>query len=396
MHHDLVIRVCLVNPADRAAAASLLKQAGLEFMPCTDCDTLNAQAVQEFGILLIEEACLTAQTLETLNGVLDGQPSWSDLPVILLVKRVAHAELRKPWSLRIRNLIMLERPITSTALISVIRMALRARQRQYEVRDLIASLRKVNLSLEQRVSERTMQLARTMEKLTRSNQDLERFASIASHDLQEPLRMVKGFVELLAERYKDELDDKAKEYIGFAVDGAHRMSILVSDLLKYSRAGGQDLVLAPASLETLLDTVLINMQVAIGESGAVITHDPLPTVMVGAGLITQVIQNLIGNAIKFRRPNQPCQIHVSAEENGNDWVFSIRDNGIGIDPQSKDKIFVIFERLHGRDEYEGTGIGLAICKKIVERHGGRIWIESEPGKGTTFYFTIPNVNVPTT
>jgi light-regulated signal transduction histidine kinase (bacteriophytochrome) len=201
--------------------------------------------------------------------------------------------------------------------------------------------------------------------------------------------MVKGFVDLLAERYTDALDDKAKEYIGFAVDGASRMSILINDLLTFSRAGGQELVLAPTRLEALLDTVLINMKVALGESGAVITHDPLPTVTVGAGQITQVIQNLISNAIKFRTPDRPCRIHVSAKEDGNDWVFSIRDNGIGIDPQFKDKIFVIFERLHGRDEYAGTGIGLAICKKIVERHGGRIWIESEPGKGTTFFFTIP-------
>jgi signal transduction histidine kinase len=372
-----------------AVAASLLQRAGLAFQPCPDFDTLTAQAVREFGALLIEEECLTARRIEKLNGFLDEQPAWSDLPVLLLVKRVARSELGKPWALRIHKPIVIERPIISAALVSVLQMAIRARQRQYEVRDLIASLREANQSLEQRVNERTAQLARTMEELTRSNNELERFASIASHDLQEPLRMVKGFVDLLAERYTDALDDKAKEYIGFAVDGASRMSILINDLLTFSRAGGQELVLAPTRLEALLDTVLINMKVALGESGAVITHDPLPTVTVGAGQITQVIQNLISNAIKFRTPDRPCRIHVSAKEDGNDWVFSIRDNGIGIDPQFKDKIFVIFERLHGRDEYAGTGIGLAICKKIVERHGGRIWIESEPGKGTTFFFTIP-------
>ena len=226
-------------------------------------------------------------------------------------------------------------------------------------------------------------------ELTRSNKELEQFASIASHDLQEPLRMITGFVELLKQDYQDKLDDKAKEYISFAVDGARRMSVLIKALLAYSRAGGADLILAPANIEAVLGTVLTNMKMSIRESGTVVTHDPLPTVVADAGQIIQVIQNIIGNAIKFRSSGQPCQVHVSAKAEGKEWLFSIRDNGIGIDPLFKDRIFVIFERLRAREEHDGSGIGLAICMKIVERHGGRIWVESAPGAGSTFYFALP-------
>ena len=252
-----------------------------------------------------------------------------------------------------------------------------------EIKHARIELEAANELLEQRVAERTAQLEQ-------SNRELEQFTSIASHDLKEPLRMVTGFVELLAQHCKDSLDDKAKEYISFAVDGAKRMSALITALLTYSRAGGRDIVLEPTNVDAVLGTVLINMKVTLAESAATVTHDPLPAVRADAGQITQVLMNLIGNAIKFRSPDRPCQVHVSAKAVGNEWVFSIRDNGIGIDPQYKDRIFMIFERLPGREEREGAGIGLAICKKIVDRHGGRIWIESEPGKGTTFYFTIPN------
>ena len=202
--------------------------------------------------------------------------------------------------------------------------------------------------------------------------------------------MVTSFLQLLEEREKDKLDDKGKEYISFAVDGAKRMSALISDLLRYSRVGGRDIVLESTSIEAVLGTVLINLKVKLQESGAVITHDSLPTVAVDIGQITQVIQNLITNAIKFRSADKPCQVHLSAKADGNQWIFSVRDNGIGIPREEHDCIFVIFQRLHTRSEYEGAGIGLAICKKIVERHGGRIWVESVPGKGSTFHFTLPD------
>jgi hypothetical protein len=231
-------------------------------------------------------------------------------------------------------------------------------------------------------------LKETLAELERSNRELEQFAYVASHDLQEPLRMVSSFTQLLARRYKDKLDADANEFITYAVDGANRMQKMISDLLTYSRVGTRGKPFEPICCEAVLDQAVTNLQVAIEESGAVVTHDPLPTLMADGTQLVQLFQNLIGNAIKFRS-DVPPEIHIGVERTDSEWRFSVRDNGIGIDPQHHDRIFMIFQRLHSREEYPGTGIGLAICKRIVERHGGRIWVESQPGKGATFYFTIP-------
>jgi PAS domain S-box-containing protein len=231
-------------------------------------------------------------------------------------------------------------------------------------------------------------LKETADELERSNQDLMQFAQIASHDLQEPLRMVSGFLKILDERYKPQLDDKAREYIGFAVEGATRMSHLIHDLLAYSRVErkGQKPQLTDARKS--LDVALTNLQNRIKSAGATVTSDEMPTVLADSTQLMQIFQNLIGNAIKFRSPDRPCQIHVGAQKKGNQWVFWVRDNGIGIPPEQFARIFVIFQRLHTRDKYPGTGIGLAICKKIVDRHGGKIWVESKIGEGSTFYFAL--------
>jgi PAS domain S-box-containing protein len=231
-------------------------------------------------------------------------------------------------------------------------------------------------------------LKRTAADLERSNKELEQFAYVASHDLQEPLRMVSSYTQLLAQRYEGQLDDKAKKYINYAVDGAVRMQRLINDLLMYSRVGTRGKPFEPTDSHSVLGETLRNLQAAIEESQAIITNDDLPTVRADASQLAQVFQNLIGNAIKFRLDSPP-HIHVSARDRGHEWVFSVADNGIGIDPQYKDRLFAIFQRLHTKQEYPGTGIGLALCKKIVERHGGRIWFESEPGKGSTFFFSIP-------
>jgi light-regulated signal transduction histidine kinase (bacteriophytochrome) len=224
--------------------------------------------------------------------------------------------------------------------------------------------------------------------LARSNAELEQFAYVASHDLQEPLRTVAGFTQLLAQRYTGQLDAKADEFIAFAVDGVKRMQTLMQDLLAYSRVGTGDEPLQPTDGTAVLQRALASLAMSIQESRARVTHDPLPTVSGVAGQLTRLLQNLIGNALKYRS-ERPPQVHITAQPQGYAWLFAVQDNGIGFEPRHAERIFGVFQRLHTREEYSGTGIGLAMCQKIVERHGGRIWAEGRPGEGATFYFTIP-------
>jgi PAS domain S-box-containing protein len=232
-------------------------------------------------------------------------------------------------------------------------------------------------------------LRRTAEDLARSNKELEQFAYVSSHDLREPLRTVIGFVQILQERYRDKLDAKANEYIHFAVEGSKRMQQLIDDLLAYSRVGNAGVVLQGVNVQYPLGRAMEALKGSIEESGAKITVDPMPTVSADSTLLSQVFQNLIGNSIKFRS-DKPLVIHIGARKERDAWLFWVKDNGIGMDPAYKEKIFVIFKRLHTREKYAGTGIGLAICKKIVEQHGGEIYVESEPGAGSTFFFTLPD------
>ena len=231
-------------------------------------------------------------------------------------------------------------------------------------------------------------LARKVDELARSNAELEQFAYIASHDLQEPLRMVAAYTQLLAERYRGRLDENADKFIGYACEGALRMQTLVRGLLAFSRIGRSDAACVRVDCGAAMEEVLQSLGPAIEESGAVVTHGALPVVWADRSQVTQVLQNLIGNAIKFRGKEAPA-IFVQAEKTGEQWLFSVSDNGIGIAPEYRENIFVVFQRLHTRTEYPGNGIGLAICRKIVERCGGKIWVEAQAGHGSTFRFTLP-------
>ena len=239
--------------------------------------------------------------------------------------------------------------------------------------------------------EAEQQMLQLTEDLKRSNEELEQFAYVASHDLQEPLRAVTSYTQLLAQRYQGNLDDRADKYIHYIVDGATRMQQLINDLLAYSRLGTRGQEFEQADCNAVVKQTMCNLQIAIAETKAVITCDAMPTVMADEFQLVQLFQNLVANSIKFCRQDIPL-IHIAACRQESEWVFSVRDNGIGIDPQYADRIFIIFQRLHGRRQYSGTGIGLAMCKRIVERHGGRIWVESQEGKGATFYFTIPIIS----
>jgi signal transduction histidine kinase len=268
------------------------------------------------------------------------------------------------------------------------------RQSRDELEGLVAQrteeLREANAHLAVELDERRQaeyRLAQYASDLARSNAELEQFAYVASHDLQEPLRMVASFTQLLAKRYQDKLDQDAQEFIHFAVDGATRMQTLINDLLAYSRVGTRGKPFRPTDGEAVFKMAVDNLARSIAKSGAIITHDPLPTVSGDEVQLTQLFQNLIGNAVKFHGREKP-RVHVSARQQDGEWVFAVRDNGIGMAPDQQERIFSIFQRLHHRSEYPGTGVGLAICKKIVERHGGRIWVESEVGRGSTFYFTV--------
>ncbi|HEV7815083.1 MAG TPA: ATP-binding protein, partial [Janthinobacterium sp.] len=272
-----------------------------------------------------------------------------------------------------------------------------------------AALRKAHEELEGRVLERTSALQRSnrqlasevaerqraeavlaqrSQELARSNAELEQMAYVASHDLQEPLRMVASYMQLVEKKYRDRLDADAHEFIGFAVDGATRMQALIDDLLTYSRLGSREHPLQPVDCTAVVETALRSLRMALEESGGQIQCGALPVVMGDAAQLTQLFQNLIANAIKFRGV-QPPEIHIHAEPEDGFWRFAVQDNGIGIAPEYVERIFVMFQRLHSRSRYPGTGIGLAICKKIVERHGGHIWVEPAPRQGATFLFTLP-------
>ncbi len=264
------------------------------------------------------------------------------------------------------------------------------RRAEQELRYSEEKLRNLNSSLEERVAERTALAEERAKELARSNAELQQFVHISSHDLKEPLRMINSFVQLLQKNLEGKLDTDTGEYLHYVLEGARRIQRLIDDLLSYTRLGARSLSPQLLDLGEVVGEALSNLQISIVETGASITCDPMPQVEADRTHLVLLFQNLIGNAIKFNGGKKP-RVHIRAKAEIDSWVFSVEDNGIGIDAQYFEKIFVVFQRLHAREEYPGTGIGLALCKKIVEQHNGKIWVDSEPGKGSTFHFTIPRM-----
>ncbi len=307
-------------------------------------------------------AAVLAQSPRLQDGVAAGLRTWMDVPVILEQEVVAVMRFmsRTPNAYDARNQAL-------AVLIAA------------QVAGAVANAQSIE------------SLLATQAELARSNAELEQFAYVASHDLQEPLRMVASYVGLLERRYRGQLDSDADDFIAFAVDGARRMQALLNGLLDLSRVGTRGGELESTESETAMRDALINLEQAIGEAGADVSNDPLPTVLGDRIQLTQLFQNLVSNAVKFNTSEQP-RVAVTASRSGTLWEFAVADNGIGIDPAHFDRIFQVFQRLHTRDTFEGTGIGLSVCRKIVERHGGTIWPESVKGRGTTFRFTLKAVD----
>jgi signal transduction histidine kinase len=366
---DAETRILILAPTGRDGRliASTLSGAQMAPVICPDLDDFLAQLQDGAAAGLIAQEGLSRQGMKKISNWLAMQPPWSDMPFVVLTSggRPSRATMDQALELEaLGNVTLIERPVRPDTILSSMRAALRARKRQYEMR-------------------------RHEERLTQANRDLEQFAHSASHDLQEPLRAVAIYSELLAARSAKFLDDQAMVYLGYLQSGARRMEMLVRDLLTYTRTSGiEENVREEVDAGEQLEIALANLAHALENTDAEITHDPLPLVKMRAPHLQELFQNLIGNAVKYRR-DEPPRVHVSARPEGDHWRFAVSDNGLGIEKQFHQQIFGIFKRLHTSEKFPGTGIGLAICQRIAERYGGRIWVESELGKGSTFYITIP-------
>lgn len=370
-HLDTRVLVLASIKRDSLLSADILKKAGIETQVCVDLNQLCDELGQGAGAVLVAGEMLTLKGMDRLKALLVKEPSWSHLPFLVVTSsgQISQGN-RQAMSILdpLRNVTLLERPVRTATLISVIRAALADRRRQYETQQLLL-------------------------KLERSNAELNQFASIASHDLQEPLRTVTNYVQLLDRRYGHTFDEAAKDYIGFAVDGTRRMRDLILALLTYAQVGASDAESVPLNTNHLLNEVTGILEVGIKEAEAAIEiQDRLPEIAGDETQLHQLFQNLLHNAIKFRRPGVAPKVVIKGESQNGRVLFSVSDNGIGINKDHTSQIFGIFKKLHSSRDYSGSGIGLAVCQKIVERHQGRIWVESELGKGTTFHFTLPSAD----
>jgi len=361
-------RILILTPTGRDAlliAETLLADA-LPATVCRDSDALLKMLEEGAAAAIIAEEALLPVAVSNIGRWVTSQPPWSDIPFVVLT---SHGVPRPATTRRARefdaldNVTFLERPVRPETVRSSMRAAVRARQRQYQMRD-------------------------RQETLARLNADLEQFAHSASHDLKEPIRNIAIYGELLGVQYSGVLDEQGQQFLQYMISGAKQIEILVNDLLLYTQAASVvEEAPEPCPATQPLEEAIAGLREAIRESGALVIHDPLPDVRIRAVHLQQLFQNLIGNAIKYR--SETPHVHISAEDHDGQWVFSVKDNGIGFDPIYKEQVFGIFKRLHTSTKYSGTGMGLAICQRIVQRYRGRIWTTSELGKGSTFFFAIP-------
>jgi signal transduction histidine kinase len=363
------MRAVILAPIGRDAQLLAATLASLEVDTdvVPDMEVLLAKLGEGAGVALVAEETLSPANGNALAAWLTSQPPWSDLPILILTfsgRPTRESEQRAHDLQALGNVTLMERPVRPETVQSVVRAALRARLRQYEVRS-------------------------RQEELIRANADLEQFAYSASHDLREPIRSIAVYSELLKKHYDGVLDHKGREFLGVIRGGAERMEALLADLLSYAQASNiSDEAPEPVRAIQPLEAALESLSGAIRESGAQISVGEMPIVRIRPMHLEQVFQNLVGNAIKYRR-EEPLHVRLLARREGSDWLLSVVDNGIGIAPEYKESIFGIFKRLHTSQRYSGTGMGLAICQRIVERYSGRIWVESELGQGSSFHFTIP-------
>ncbi len=392
------------NPNNLFSFEAALKSPGLEIMAAPS----GVEALQiliahpDISLILMDVQMPGMDGFETAE-LIRGQRMFKELP-ILFITAVYRSDDFARRSFDVGAFDYITKPVDSGVLKSKVQVFLTLQQQKLQLGEANAALQAEIIERKQAAAglvEANARATEMMAELERSNTELEQFAYVASHDLQEPLALVTSFLQLLQRRYKGQLDSEADEFIDFAVNNAARMKMLISDLLAYSQVGTHGREFEPIDADAALDQAVTNLQLTIEKSNAKITRDALPSVKGDFVQMTQLFQNLIGNALKFRNEKYPV-VHISAKKNSKvlaqnseqaqtlaDWTFSVQDNGIGLDSQYSERIFTIFQRLHTREEYSGTGIGLAICKKIVERHGGHMWVESEEGQGATFYFTLP-------
>jgi len=378
-------RILVLAPVGRDAAllAEVLNASGIEVQAAASMamllSLLAMHLPDEVGAIIIAEEALLPSQAQELIAILGKQPPWSDVPLIVVGNHRSPTPKRLAFLEELGlagSVMMLERPFHARTLVAAVRVALRSRRRQYEVRDHLQAHLLSAEELTQRASE-----------LQRSNTELEQFAAVASHDLQEPLRMITNYLQLLQHQYPNAFDGKAVAYMRHVTDGADRMRTMILAILTYSKVGEGGVQFEPIDAMVALRDARSALEGPISSRHALLHCDPLPVVLANRVLLSQVFQNLIANALKFCI-EQPV-IHIGVREAPGEWIFSVADNGIGIPLQSRERLFKIFQRLHDRKEFQGTGIGLATCRKIIDLHRGRIWVESRPDEGSTFLFALP-------